>query len=157
MQKIKSEDILEKTEWDSVIHTSQWYRVISSINDVNVWLRMHGKFLKWEIYYQKHYSKHEVYTLFLYFDMVSRAWWRLTSNITWMDSTVFSENHNQNPPSTVNTSILNSASHIDTIKITIKNYLLLKAQIVPFLKGNQLFHLVDVLWLEDEQVEERGS
>ncbi|KAF5452112.1 hypothetical protein F2P56_027145 [Juglans regia] len=42
-----------------------------------------------------------------------------------------------------NPSILQSASHFITLKLTIDNYLLWKAQIVPFLKGHQLYGYVD--------------
>lgn len=43
----------------------------------------------------------------------------------------------------INTNILNLASYSVTIKLTVKNYLLYKAQMVHFLQGNQLFGLLD--------------
>lgn len=44
---------------------------------------------------------------------------------------------------TINPSHLNSTTHFITIKFTIENFLLWKAQIVPFLKGHQPFGYVD--------------
>ncbi|KAF5472556.1 hypothetical protein F2P56_009267 [Juglans regia] len=44
---------------------------------------------------------------------------------------------------TPTTNILTTASHFITIKLTIDNYLLWKAQIVPFLYGHQLYGHVD--------------
>lgn len=49
----------------------------------------------------------------------------------------------QNPSPSVNTSILNSASHFVTIKLSIDKYLLWKAQMLPFFKGHQLYGHVD--------------
>ncbi|KAF5451286.1 hypothetical protein F2P56_026403 [Juglans regia] len=46
-------------------------------------------------------------------------------------------------PSDKTTNILTTASHFITIKLTIDNYLLWKAQIVPFLQGHQLYGHVD--------------
>lgn len=46
-------------------------------------------------------------------------------------------------PPVPSSSILNSSSHFVTIKVTLENYLLWKAQIVPFLKGHQLHEYVD--------------
>ncbi|KAF5460471.1 hypothetical protein F2P56_020335 [Juglans regia] len=53
------------------------------------------------------------------------------------------ETSQKSPETTLNSSILNSASYLITLKLTINNYLLWKAQIVPFLKGHQLFGFVD--------------
>lgn len=48
-----------------------------------------------------------------------------------------------NPSPNLNYSIINFVSHFITLKLTIDNYLLCKAQIVPFLKGYQHYGYVD--------------
>lgn len=47
------------------------------------------------------------------------------------------------PPPPLNSSIVTSTSHFVTLKLTINNYLLWRAQIIPFLKGHQLYGYVD--------------
>ncbi|KAF5460124.1 hypothetical protein F2P56_020015 [Juglans regia] len=49
----------------------------------------------------------------------------------------------QNKIPTLSPSIISSAAHLITIKLTSDNYLLWNAQILPFLKGNQLYGFVD--------------
>ncbi|KAF5459789.1 hypothetical protein F2P56_019707 [Juglans regia] len=46
-------------------------------------------------------------------------------------------------PSSVNPTIINTSTHFITIKLTIENYLLWNAQIVPFLKGHCLFGYIN--------------
>ncbi|KAF5477683.1 hypothetical protein F2P56_004300 [Juglans regia] len=60
-----------------------------------------------------------------------------------MASSISSDDSDPTSTSTINTPPLNSASHFITMKLTVDNYLLWKAQVVHFLKGNHLFHHVD--------------
>ena len=47
------------------------------------------------------------------------------------------------PPTTSSTHSLSPIHHLITIKLTCDNYLLWKAQIVPYLKGQHLFSFID--------------
>lgn len=69
---------------------------------------------------------------------------QLCSSPVLMEALNKSSDSSSIPPlSTPHSSILNSASHFITLKLTIDNYPLWKAQIVPFVKGQQLFGFVD--------------
>lgn len=50
---------------------------------------------------------------------------------------------NASHSSAPNSSIINSSTHFVTIKLTLDNYLLWKAQIVPFLHSHQLYGYKD--------------
>lgn len=81
-----------------------------------------------------------------WFIMVSELWKDSLSLLLRLSAMASLENSNissssQPPPSS--SSILNSSSHFVTLKLTLDNYLLWKAQIVSFLRGHQLYEYID--------------